>query len=244
VAVPSGEPITLPAGETVQITHRLGGSLTVTWQYGMARINRMYAANLGEESSDEKKQGGGEGIPTEKELWDSLKNVFDPEIPVNIVDLGLVYSLELVPISNHPPTPSATEGENNAGLRPATQPIRNESLAIPIYVKDQQTSPTLVGRYNPAVGDQTPKSSSRIAGSGVGAEVHGIPPAQVKAYKVLMKMTLTAPGCGMGPSIAADARERLLQIPGIADAQVDIVWDPPWNPGMISEAGKMQMGMI
>jgi metal-sulfur cluster biosynthetic enzyme len=94
-----------------------------------------------------------------------MKTVFDPEIPVNIVDLGLVYDCAI----------------------------------------------------NKEEGDQT---------------------------VVNVKMTLTAPGCGMGPTIAADAQGKIMSIPGISDARVEIVWDPAWNQGMISEVGRMQLGMV
>ncbi len=177
VVVPSGEPVVIPAGTTVQITHRLGGNLTLTWEYGMVRVSGQYAANLGEErevaSKKEKKKREEGSTPFDEDIWEALKNVFDPEIPVNIVDLGLIYSMEVKPITEPPP-------------------------ASP---KDQR-------------------------------------------YKVWIKMTLTAPGCGMGPSIAADARERVLQVDGVSDAQVDIVWDPPWNQSMISEEGRMALGMV
>jgi metal-sulfur cluster biosynthetic enzyme len=63
-------------------------------------------------------------------------------------------------------------------------------------------------------------------------------------YKAFVAMTLTAPGCGMGPSIAEDARSKVVQVPGVAEAQVDIVWEPPWNQDMISETGKMELGLI
>lgn len=168
--VPSGEAIVIPAGSIVTVTHRLGGNFTVTWEFGMARISGMHAANLGEEVpvalkklTDDKKDDG--TPPSETDLWEALKTVFDPEIPVNIVDLGLVYSLDLEPL--------------------------------------------------PTAG-----------------------------FKVWMKMTLTAPGCGMGPAIAADAKERLLAVRQVKDAQVDIVWDPPWNQEMISEVGKMELGLL
>ena len=178
--VPSGEAITIPAGSVVTITHRLGGNFTVTWEFGMARISGSYAPHLGEETpqwalkaqkkSDEEK--GNDTPPGESDLWEALKTVFDPEIPVNIVDLGLVYSLDLEPL------PQAANDPNPGG------------------------------------------------------------------YKVWMKMTLTAPGCGMGPAIAADAKERLLMVRQVREAQVDIVWDPPWNQNMISEVGKMELGLL
>ncbi len=173
VVIPSGELVTIPAGSLVQITHRLGGNFTITWEYGMARIDGRYAAHLGEKS--EKASSGaapswksGDPAP-EKAAWEALKLVFDPEIPVSIVDLGLIYSLEFA-----------------------------QSLT----------------------------------------------PSPQKAFRACVKMTLTAPGCGMGPSIAADARERLLQVPGIAEAEVIVVWDPPWNRDMMTEEGKMILGLL
>ena len=97
-------------------------------------------------------------------MWSQLKTVFDPEIPVNIVDLGLIYDCSV----------QAAEGKTS----------------------------------------------------------------------VLVKMTLTAPGCGMGPTIAADAKGKILALEGIDDAEVELVWDPPWNQSMITEAGKMKLGIL
>ena len=107
-----------------------------------------------------------DGPPDEDAIWEALRSVFDPEIPVNIVDLGLIYSMDV------------TEPEEGGG------------------------------------------------------------------YKVGVQMTLTAPGCGMGPAIAEDARSRVVTVPGVSEAQVDIVWDPPWHQDMISEAGKMELGLL
>lgn len=166
--IPQGTPMTLPAGEAVTITHRLGGNFTIMTQNGMFRISGANADALGEtvadsEQADENDVAAG---PVEKDtLWEALKTVFDPEIPVNIVDLGLVYSLE---------------------------------------------------------------SSDHEKGG----------------QKIDMQMTLTAPGCGMGPVIAEDAKTRLEAIPGITEAVVDIVWDPPWGQEMITEEGKMVLGLI
>jgi probable FeS assembly SUF system protein SufT len=168
--VPAGDAVNLPAGTRVTITHRLGGNFTVVCDYGMFRLTGADADALGEQKTAESPSGDtaapstGEA-PAEPLLWDALKTVFDPEIPVNIVDLGLVYGLEIKEL-----------GE---------------------------------GRY--------------------GVEV---------------KMTLTAPGCGMGPAIAEDARARLAAVPGVSEAKVEIMWDPPWNQDRISEAGKMQLGLI
>jgi probable FeS assembly SUF system protein SufT len=166
--IPQGTPMTLPEGEQVTITHRLGGNFTVMTHNGMFRISGANADALGEEVSDAAKQAeveGANGPVNNDELWEALKTVFDPEIPVNIVDLGLVYSLEC--------------NERDEG-----------------------------------------------------------------GHKVDMQMTLTAPGCGMGPVIAEDAQMRLLTVPGVAEADVDIVWDPPWNQDMITEEGKMVLGLI
>lgn len=166
--IPHGEAMELPEGASVTITHRLGGNYTVMTENGMFRIGGEDADALGEEPEKpdfDIPQGGVDGPPENDLIWGQLKKVFDPEIPVNIVDLGLVYSLE---------------------------------------------------------------SKEREEGG----------------YKVFVAMTLTAPGCGMGPSIAEDARSKIVQVPGVDEAQVDIVWDPPWNQDMISENGKMELGLI
>ena len=165
--IPSGESIMIPKDSKVVITHRLGGNFTVTWAYGMARIAGQEAEALGEELVHEvtPKESEYKGAPDEEAIWEQLKTVFDPEIPVNIVDLGLVYSME-------------------------------------------------------------------------------VEKTQTDSYRVEIKMTLTAPGCGMGPAIAEDAKERVSCVPGVTDANVEIVWDPPWQQDMISEEGKMQLGLI
>jgi probable FeS assembly SUF system protein SufT len=169
VMVPSGDGLLLPAGTPVTITHRLGGSFTVVGEQGMFRIKGKDADALDEpipvETLEAQTPTQTGVAPEEAALWERLRSVYDPEIPVNIVDLGLVYSLQIVELED-------------------------------------------------------------------------------KQYGVLMFMTLTAPGCGMGPSIAADAKERLLSVPGVAEATVEMVWDPPWSQEMISEEGKMQLGLI
>lgn len=167
--VPYGDQVLIPAGTRVTITHRLGGNFTVTWEGGMAQINGRYAEALGEESTQAGKSSTAadhQGPPTEEDLWEALRKVYDPEIPVNIVDLGLVYTLEVVP-------------------------------------------------------DEA-----------------------AKAWDVKGAITLTAPGCGMGPAIAQDAKYKLEGVPGVREATVDIVWDPPWHQDMISEAGKMELGLL
>lgn len=167
VLIPSGEESSLPAGSPVIITQSLGGTYTVATQTGLARIAEADADALGLEV--EKKEApavaAGGGDVKEDDVWAQLKNVYDPEIPVNIVDLGLVYDLAL--------------GRSEAG-----------------------------------------------------------------GTTVNVKMTLTAPGCGMGPTIAADARSRILTLPGVESAEVELVWSPPWNQGMITEAGRMKLGLV
>jgi probable FeS assembly SUF system protein SufT len=164
VQIPSGHPLVLPAGMSVVVTQSLGGTFTVATPGGLARIELKDADALGldpEAVSAKVKVDG----TTEQAVWDQLKTVFDPEIPVNIVDLGLVYDCA---------------------------------------VTRKDDGPTSVN----------------------------------------VKMTLTAPGCGMGPTIAADARGKILSLEGIDDAEVELVWDPPWNQAMISEAGKMKLGIL
>ena len=104
------------------------------------------------------------GSLDDKRMWDTLRTCYDPEIPVNIVDLGLVYDLQLAKL---------------------------------------------------------PNGNCRVD----------------------VKMTLTAPGCGMGPAIAGDAQVKLLSLPGVDDAQVEIVWEPPWHHSMITPAGKKVLGL-
>ncbi|NWK57072.1 putative Fe-S cluster assembly protein SufT [Verrucomicrobiaceae bacterium N1E253] len=167
VQIPSGDPFNLPAGTAVIITQTLGGSFTVATQSGLARISSEDADALGIDPNETKPSGNDdlpEDASLEDRVWNQLKQVFDPEIPVDIVNLGLVYDCVL----------------------------------------DEEDGKTTVH----------------------------------------IKMTLTAPGCGMGPVIAADAQARVMSLDGIVDAHVDLVWDPAWNQDMISEEGKMKLGMI
>ncbi len=164
--IPSGAPITLAAGTKVHITQTLGGSYTVLIDFGLARIDGRDADALGEkaESAPEADVPAG-GAPDPERVWDQLKKVYDPEIPVNIVDLGLVYSMDI------------------------------------------ETGPE-------------------------------------GGHQVNVSMTLTAPGCGMGPAIAEDARSKVMLVPGVSSAEVRLVWEPPWNQSMISEEGKMRLGLV
>lgn len=165
VQIPAGTPITLEKGTQAFITQSLGGSFTlqVPEYGGLFRVAGADGDAIGKEPLAPV-TGGEPGGDVSEQVWALLRTCYDPEIPVNIVDLGLVYDMRI----------STTE-----------------------------------------TGD----------------------------HKVDVQMTLTAPGCGMGTSIAADARQKILGIQGVAEANVDIVWDPPWNPQMISPEGRERLGM-
>lgn len=164
IQIPSGMAVTLAEGTLVAITQALGGAYTVhaSTQGGLFRIAARDGDALGKEAKP--LVTAPEGPFEEERVWEQLRNCYDPEIPVNIVDLGLVYGLQVA---------DAPEG---------------------------------------------------------GKEVQ-------------VQMTLTAPGCGMGPSIAADAEHRILSVPGVASARVEVVWDPPWSPERISPVGKEVLGI-
>lgn len=165
--IPQGEALLLPQGTPVIITQALGGSFTVVVpsEAGLYRIDAEYADALGKELPAEAaaEPSAETGPVNEAQVWEVLKTCYDPEIPVNIVDLGLVYSLEIEP---------AAEG-----------------------------------------------------------------------VKVAVQMTLTAPGCGMGPVIAREAQQKISQLGGVAEADVQVVWEPAWSPDKISEEGKKKLGM-
>jgi probable FeS assembly SUF system protein SufT len=166
IQIPAGLKTTIPKGTKVIITQNLGGSYTIACDYGLFRINEGDADVLGlERASGREKREHANGDVDEAEVWDQLRTVYDPEIPVNIVDLGLVYDCLVT---------------------------------------------------------KSPETGTRVD----------------------VKMTLTAPGCGMGPAIAQDAKLKILSISGVDEASVELVWDPPWNQHMISETGKMKLGLI
>jgi probable FeS assembly SUF system protein SufT len=163
--IPSGTPISVPAGTPLSIVQSLGGSFTVLTPYGyMARVDGKDGDAIGETAA-EAKTAGGENKTIDELCWDELKTCYDPEIPVNIVDLGLVYKCEVTALP---------DGGN----------------------------------------------------------------------KVEVRFTLTAPGCGMGDVLRDDIRKKLLAVPGITDADVQVLFDPPWNLGMMSDAAKLQLGML
>jgi probable FeS assembly SUF system protein SufT len=165
--IPSGMKIRIPEGTNVGITQSLGGSYTVMTPYGyMARVDGKYADAIGQEAdSAEAREAAAAGKTPEELAWDQLRTCYDPEIPVNIVDLGLVYKCEVAP----------KEGGGN---------------------------------------------------------------------KADVRFTLTAPGCGMGDVLKDDIRNKLLTVPGIDEADVQVMFDPPWNMSMMSDAAKLQLGMM
>ena len=167
VEIPAGNPVTLPKGTVAVITQSLGGSYTlqVPTYGGLYRIANKDADAIGKEVQAAPAVPEGDAAANlDQQVWEALKTCFDPEIPVNIVDLGLVYDMQISDL-----------GDNNK--------------------------------------------------------------------RVEVKMTLTAQGCGMGGYIAQDARQKLLELPGIEEADVEVVWDPPWSPQMISPEGRQQLGM-
>jgi probable FeS assembly SUF system protein SufT len=169
IEIPAGRTVKLDKGTTAFITQALGGSYTlqVPIYGGLYRIGGNDADAIGKEAAQAAATPGEEeGVATlEQQVWEQLKSCYDPEIPVNIVDLGLIYDMQIKALP---------EGGN----------------AIDV------------------------------------------------------KMTLTAPGCGMGTVIAAEAQHKIAGLPGVEDAHVEVVWDPPWNPQMISEEGKERLGML
>ncbi len=163
VQIPAGHTVTLEKGTEAMITQSLGGSYTlqVPAYGGLYRIAGRDGDAIGKEPIAEAEVVA-EG-DLEAQVWSALRTCYDPEIPVNIVDLGLVYDMRITP------------GDDGSAID--------------------------------------------------------------------VKMTLTAQGCGMGGAIAADARSKLQVLPGVDSANVEIVWDPPWTPQMISPEGRERLGM-
>lgn len=168
VTVPYGSPVTIEAGCTAVITQQLGGSYTVMVEGNLYRIEGIDGDALGMEVIEAVKfvpDGPMTVEAVEDASWELLSTCFDPEIPVDIVNLGLVYRCDVIEV----------------------EPER---------------------------------------------------------FRIEMDMTLTAPGCGMGPMIADEARDKLLSIHGVDEVVVDLVWDPPWSREMISEPARLQMGLL
>lgn len=164
--IPSGTPIRLPAGQQVSITQSLGGSFTCYVDGSLVRIVGENADALGKTPIARRSAGEKADGPVDEQLvWEQLRTCYDPEIPINIVELGLIYALKATPTA---------EGGN----------------------------------------------------------------------RVDIKMTLTAPGCGMGPVLQQDVIDKVRSVPNVTDVNVELVFDPPWNQSMMSEAAKLQAGLL
>ncbi|GAA4946619.1 putative Fe-S cluster assembly protein SufT [Halioxenophilus aromaticivorans] len=160
--VPSGDPVTIPAGQFVTINQALGGNYTVTFQGNMLRIDGTDADAIGQEPEQlEFSTPKGRDIADEQ-VWGALKTVFDPEIPIDLVELGLIYEMAI----------------------------------------DQPQ------------------------------------------HTVNIKMTLTAPGCGMGPVLVSDVKYRVAKVPNVQSVNVELVFDPPWSREMMSEEAQLEAGLF
>jgi len=171
IQIPDGTRTVIAEGAKVLITQQLGGSFTVMTDRGaMYRIDDRNADALGKEIPDHARQPASAEVPADSDtleqiIWTKMRQCFDPEIPVNIVDLGLIYDCQVLPQAD-------------------------------------------------------------------------------SEYRVEIKMTLTAPGCGMGPVLAEDVRSRVDSISGVRETAVEVVFDPPWNPNMMTEAARLQLGFM
>ncbi len=164
VQIPYGNTLKLPAGIRVSIMQQLGDTFTVITESGyLVRIDGKDAGALGQSAPASAQPQNGE--LSEARVWDVLKSCYDPEIPVNIVDLGLIYKCETLPL---------TDG----------------------------------------------------------------------GHVIKVAMTLTAPGCGMGQVLKDDIERKLLALPGVREAQVEVVFEPPWDPSRMSEAARLQAGLM
>ena len=162
--IPAGDKVMLKAGTSVFITQTLGGNVTVRTNAGLFQIATGNTGAIGGYLAKTEQPAATVAEFSEEAVWAALKTCFDPEIPVNIVDLGLVYDLAV---------------------------------------------------------EKTPAGKNILE----------------------VKMTLTAPGCGMGPVIAEDARQKIARLPDVESAKVHIVWDPQWTPQMISDTGSKVLGL-
>ncbi len=175
VLIPMGTPVVIPEGAMVRITQELGDAITIAVHGNLVRIERRDADALGLETEPERcppteRAETADGPVDEEAVWDALRQCYDPEIPVNIVDLGLVYGV-------------------------------------------------------------------RIEGADA-------PDAQGEGQSVEVRMTLTAPGCGMGPFLVEDVRKRVLDVAGVRDVRIELVFDPPWDRSMMSDLARLKLGMF
>ncbi len=160
--VPAGTRITIPKDTFLTVTQALGGNYTVAVNGNMARIDGTDADAIGYKAQEFNFETPADGSVHEDQVWEALKTIYDPEIPVNLVDLGLIYDVSI---------------------------------------------------------DQTSKV-------------------------VNIKMTLTAPGCGMGPVLISDIKYRVAKVPNVSDVEVDLVFDPPWSRDMMSEEAQLETGLF
>ena len=162
--IPSGEPIKLKKGTPVKITQSLGGYFTLYVNGNLVKLDGEFADAI-DEKIETIKESDQNNIFDENLIWEQLKTCYDPEIPVNVVDLGLIYDLHYEKLSD-------------------------------------------------------------------------------EGYYIKIKMTLTAPGCGMGPAIAADVEHKVKSLHFVKDILVELVWDPMWNQDMMTEEAKLKLGMM
>lgn len=160
--VPVGDPVTVAADSFVTLTQSLGGNYTIVHNGNMVRIDGTDADALGLEGLTLSFVAPSDGKISEEQVWEALHTVFDPEIPVDLVNLGLIYQVDI----------------------------------------DQE------------------------------------------AATVAVRMTLTAPGCGMGPVLVGDVEHRLRMVPHVKTVSVDLVFDPPWHRDMMSEEAQLETGMF
>ena len=167
ILIPGGEKVVLVEGTHVRITQALGGDYTVYVNGNLLQVSGKDADAIGmkiQNESIKKNTTKSNKNITEEDAWETMKTCYDPEIPVNIVDLGLIYDLNMIHSS--------------------------------------------------------------------------------KGININIKMTLTAPGCGMGPVIAQDVEDKLRGLPNVTNVQVELVWDPIWNQSMMTDAAKLELGML
>ncbi|MCH8550551.1 MAG: putative Fe-S cluster assembly protein SufT [Natronospirillum sp.] len=160
--VPDGTPLTIPKDTFVTITQSLGGNYTLTWNGQMVRVDGTDAAAIGQQPAKLEFTPPADGQISEAQVWEALGTVYDPEIPVDLVNLGLIYRVDI----------------------------------------DQATR------------------------------------------RVTIDMTLTAPGCGMGPVLVGDVEYRVAMVPHVEQVAVELVFDPPWNRDMMSEEAQLETGMF
>ncbi len=164
--IPGGEPMLLQQGEQVLVTQTLGASVTVQTERGyLVRISAEDSAALGLSDPTSETIFAEEGPFQLEHVIEQLKNVFDPEIPVNVVDLGLIYSCEALPLEDG-------------------------------------------------------------------------------THRIEIKMSMTAPGCGMGDVLKKDAGDAVQSVPGVSDVDVELVWDPIWGMERMSDAARLELGMF